>query len=201
MIESSFGDYHLDYNIIIKEIRKCLDESLFISAITTTNLLLEHFLKNSLIYKYSLDNKNENTVQIINFFEIGFNKFNSLNLFDTIEAAYGMSILNNEEKSQLHIFRDSIRNAYSHADKSKIFRDTKLPVSVIQFDKNNVNKSDEKVSQEINLTNLPFIQGFMMKKHAESNAKIYFDFVENLINNSLRKLFPESFEKFYNEKK
>lgn len=193
-------DFNSPYNMpefdpIRGEICKCIIYGLDIAAITITNFLVEHFLKTALIYKYSLDKHKNNNLQgqipIDEYFQEGQNKYNSFKLFESIEESYKVGILTEEEKNQLHVQRDFLRNAYGHADKNKLFGNTQIPGQIIDFGSNTTEISE---SKQFDILNVPFIHGIMLKKHAETNALPYFKFVDYLIRKSLPILFPKTNE-------
>jgi hypothetical protein len=185
-----------EFDPIRVEICKCLINGLDIAAITTTNFLVEHFLKTALIYKFSLEKHKDNNFQgqipIDEYFQEGHIKYNSIQLCDSIEESFKKGIITEADKNQLHIQRKFLRNAYGHADKNKIFGFTQIPGQIVDI---GGNTSEINVPKQFDIVNLPFIQGIMLKKHAESNALPYFKFVDFLIRKTTTILFPKTTEK------
>ena len=115
------------------EVCLCLIFGLYQAAMTMTNHMLESFLKFSLSYKHTFNNldgssEDRSTQGLVESLRPGFKKYNSKNLYQSIEAAYKANLITDEQKDQLHVIRDAFRNAYSHADKEKIHGDKEIPI-------------------------------------------------------------------------
>lgn len=73
----------------------------------------------------------------------------------SIDESFKEGIINEEEKDQLHNQRELLRNAYSHADKDKIFGNTEVSGNILDFSGNNLEISE---SKQFPITNLPFFR-------------------------------------------
>lgn len=118
--ESYFLVLHSKYDIIRDEIFTCITFRCFQAAITLTNHLLELLLKDCLIFKECGFTKVDSP-QKFETYGIALEKFDKLVLFQTIEDAKAADIINEDEQTKLHEFRKKFRNAYGHAQKTKIF--------------------------------------------------------------------------------
>lgn len=179
----------------------CLDIlfGLYQSALTLTNHLLESFLKIALIYKDYFDDfdkrkTTEKEVDIDNMVKQladelkPYNeKYNGKDLSYTINRACTTGLISKEEKQQLHEFRERFRNPYGHADRKKQYGGITTPVQ------GGTIKDDELVfgsATEIEVFGLPFFQGIAQWHHAEAYSFPYFEYLDNLIRKTLKKIFP-----------
>lgn len=72
-----------------------------------------------------------------------------------------------------------MRNGFSHSDSSKILSDLPDDSKMFQGDFSNPNGELKEVS--VNQKIIPTFQAIQMENFAKDNAKVYFDFVFNLI--------------------
>lgn len=179
------------------EISLCLIFGLYQAAITLTNHMLESLLKFSLSYKYVFDkypekeSKTDRSIaSLIKELKPGFEKYDDKTLYFTIEEAFKVGIINKERKTQLHSYRQLLRNAYSHAEKKKIHRDVKIPVQSLFMDEDGRFQVDPETEHKIN--DLPFIHGIAQVKHAEVNAPPYFINVDSLTREINSMIFKKS---------
>lgn len=122
-----------EFDPLREEISRCLLCDFCQAAITLTNHLLENFLKTMLIYK---DESEIGTTQDIRIaFKAGIEKYNDKNLVETIAKAKRLGIITKEDGKTLNEYREDFRNAYSHADKKKIFKDQKVSTQVLSLNK------------------------------------------------------------------
>lgn len=167
------------------EISLCLIFGLYQAAMTLTNHMLESLLKFSLSYKYVFKNQPEKEAKVdqsidtlIRKLKPGFEEYDDKTLYDTIEEAFKVGIISEERKIQLHIYRQLLRNAYSHAEKGKIHQDVKVSVKSLYMTEGGKFELDPETEHKI--TDLPFIHGIAQVKHAEVNAPPYFLNVDSL---------------------
>ena len=174
------------------EICKCLICGLYQAAITLTNHLLESSLKKCLAIKYEIDNKNPQ-LELKDAFKDGISHYNSWNLNKTINEARIKQLITEEQKNQLHQFREDFRNAYSHADAAKTFLDCHPKIKFISSS-DVVTYEDflkiiaEKPNTEISIKDFLPIQGIAQAIFAQKEAVPYFIEIDNIIRNMLLKL-------------
>lgn len=176
------------------EVALCLAFGRHQAAMTMTNHMLESFLKISLGYAESFKHLDEGdheptTDGLVKMLRPGFERYNRKNLYDSIEAAFDLGLIDSDQKVQLHIIRQSFRNAYSHADREKIHGESEIPVQGVHFG----NKGpivEPKSARRI--VDLPFIQGEALAHHARANATDYFLYLDTLVRKVRFKLFPEN---------
>lgn len=112
--------YFVSLKSICFEIIKCLIFELDQTAISSTNHLLERFVKLSLInhhtinYNYSnVEMYNEKTLEAIELYD-------RQKLYNNLKSIKEQNLITNEEYALLDNYRDKIRNPYSHAELKKI---------------------------------------------------------------------------------
>lgn len=106
---------------------------------------------------------------------------------DTIRKAKSLGLLTKEQWKELEKIREDFRNAFGHADSSKIFKDSEIGLTGVSIAEDRL-KADEKKS--VKIANIPIIQGLLKIRFAESNAIPYFLYIDDLIRITLPKLFP-----------
>lgn len=172
-----------EFDPLREEISRCLICDFCQAAITLTNHLLENFLKTMLIYndKSCIDK----TQDIRKSFNAGIEKYNDKNLIETIGYAKRLGIISKEDSQILIKYKDDFRNAYSHADKKKIFKDLKLPTQEISLNKDL--EYEIRASENSNLFELLFAHGFAQALLSKKTAFEYFIKVDEIIRSSLKK--------------
>ncbi len=175
------------------EICKCIICGLYQSTITLTNHLLEKSLKFCLAIRYSRENRKENA-KIEDVFTEGIEKYDNLNLDDTINRACRQGLITKEEKSELKNFKDTFRNPYSHAN-TDIYKNISIKGKVVTTrDLENglepflIKCFDGKSDRIMPLKNLPFAQGIFQVEIAKKDCVPYFKRVDEIIRNMLQKL-------------
>ncbi|MEB2780808.1 hypothetical protein U3A58_10420 [Algoriphagus sp. C2-6-M1] len=170
-----------EFDPLREEISRCLICDLCQAAITLTNHLLENFLKTMLIYN---DNSGLGTTQDMRTaFKIGIEKYNDKGLVETIARAKRFGIITKEDGKILNQYREDFRNAYSHADKKKIFKDLKVPTQVLSLNKDLKYELGE--PGDFDLSELPFVQGIAQSMLSKKSAFEYFIKVDGIIRYSL----------------
>lgn len=174
-----FGVSEMDS--VIKEISICLILDLFQASITLTNHLLEKSLKLFLIYSET-SNKQFSTIDELNQqFRPASLKYMSKDLNNTIEIACSKKFITKSEKKILHNYRVRIRNGFSHADASKIFKDMKVPIAKGNFVMNSPIELGE-----VDLEHVPFLHGIFQDKLAENISFEYYSFVLEIIKRNVQ---------------
>lgn len=184
-----------EIDILKYEVCVCIIFSLNQAAITMTNHMLESFLKYALGYKQSIqDERFKETVGDINaltdilstLFEIDDGK----TLNDTINKSCTLGIITKEDKKILHKYRESIRNAYSHAEKRKIHENKEIPVQLAKInDLTGIQVQQESIQK---ILHMPFIHGLAQLEHAKANAIPYFLYIDKLVRKSKHKIFSQN---------
>jgi hypothetical protein len=176
------------------EIALCIMFGLHQAAITLTNHLIEWFIKLILIYNHSIQNekpldKSKSMVDNLEeHFSDGIKNYTNKDMSETIRAAKSAGLLTKEQWKELDKIREDFRNAFGHADSSKIFKTTEIGLTGVSIDDNQF-KTDEKKS--VKISNIPIIQGLLKIEFAKKNAIPYFLYIDELIRITLPRLFPE----------
>lgn len=176
------------------EIALCIMFGLHQASITLTNHLIEWFIKLMLIYNHSIINekpmdKSKTIVDNLEeHFSDGIKNYINKDMSDTIRAAKSLGLLTKEQWKELDKIREDFRNAFGHADSSKIFKESEIGLTGVSIDDDKF-RTDEKIS--VKISNVPIIQGLLKIEFAKKNAIPYFLYIDELIRNTLPKLFPE----------
>jgi hypothetical protein len=154
--------------------------------------MLESLLKFALSYKDAFDNHEENPDDhsleaLIDSLQPSFEKYNSEDLNDTINMSCKAGLIDEARKKQLHEFRKSLRNAYSHADRKKIHQDKKIPIQAAHM--TDEGKFEVEPEEEHRILDMPFMHGFAQHYHAKANALPYFLHVDALVREIKPKVF------------
>lgn len=169
-----------EFDPLREEISRCLICDFCQAAITLTNHLLENFLKTMLIYK---DESGIDTTQDMRTaFKAGIEKYNDKNLVETIAKAKSLGIITKKDAKILNQYREDFRNAYSHADKKKIFKGLKVPTQVLSLNKDLKYELGE--PGDFDLSELPFAQGIAQSMLSKKSAFEYFIKVDGIMRNS-----------------
>jgi len=175
------------------EIALCIMFGLHQAALTLTNHLIEWFIKLILIYNESISNnrpidKNKSIVDNIEeHFSGGVDNYISKDMSETIRKAKSLGLITKEQWKELDKIREDYRNSFGHADSSKIFKDSEIGLTGLSTE-NNKFRSEEQQSKKI--TYMPIIQGLLKVKFAEAHSVPYFIYVDELIRETLLKMFP-----------
>lgn len=167
------------------EICLCIFFNLSQAAITLTNHLIESALKRILSHNdFYIDYKKNPELGYLRDLPKYFKKYDSNNLYDNIKKAFSKGLINETEKKELLRIKEAYRNAYSHADKSKTFKDQKDIILELGLNENGEMKNTE---HEINIKEMPLFQGIFQAIRAENEAVEYFKFIDSLIRKLLKK--------------
>lgn len=167
-----------EFDPLRDEICKCLICDLCQASITFTNHLLESFFKTMLIYHDFVKQKiaiNENGLIIPKNI---IDKYDNLDLSQTLNQSKRKSIITKEEWKILDEYRDRFRNAYSHAEKKKIFKEIKVKTNKAEIEDRQI-KINESIMTSI--VNIPSSQGIAQVILSKELAFNYFISVDGLI--------------------
>lgn len=168
------------------------------AAITFVNHMLEALLKTSIGYfdafedfkKGNQDVQDDKSIKsMIDQLSPSFKNVDGKNLNNTIDMAFERSLITNSQRDQLHIYRQTLRNAYSHADKKKTFGDMEIPIQGFHMNEDYEFEMESKTDQKV--SDLPFVQGIAQYYHAKENAIQYFKYVDSLARQIRELIFPE----------
>ncbi len=179
-----------EMNPLRNEIGICIIFGLYQAALTLTNHMIEKYLKIALIYKNAdFSAQGESSIdKIVNTTAQSTGAYNSNDMDKNINAACRQGIITKDDKKMLHRFRENFRNAYSHADASKIHKDVAVPLVGAQVGEDGFQVEQ---SQDALVAMLPMLQGILQTKHAEANALPYFQYVDSLIRRTRKNIYPE----------
>ncbi len=178
-----------ELQIIYNEILQCITFGFCIAAITLTNHLLEQFLKKLLTYhdsKREVKNTGED-FEIVNEIKRSAEKFRENTLGKNIELAFNAGLITSQEKNILNEMKDDFRNAYSHADTGKLYKDESAVIEEIR-DPNIVVEGRSGPKSEELWMNLPFFEFLFIRKHAEQNCIPYIRKLITIILSSTQRL-------------
>lgn len=177
------------------EISLCLTFGLFQAAIALTNHFLESLIKYTLIVFHSRDTIRKYKGNKVDAMGSGTSdarlKYGKANLGDNINALRKTGLISKEQKRQLDELRNSMRNAYSHADKEKTFQDGTIPVQPMEL-KNGKFEMEKK--RDARIAELIITQGIAQAIQAKHEAPNYFLYVDSLAREIIEKLFGENHE-------
>lgn len=194
------NDYRLPELLSIKsQICKCIAFGLHVAAMTLTNHLLEKSIKIFLIYSDNLRNKNKEghkPFEMIEEIEEATPKYDDKNLSQNLETALKKGVITNEEKQILDKMRVDFRNAYSHSDRKKMYKDKSIVIEeafgleqcldLIQGKENKLPKKD------VEFVNLPMMDFHFIKNHAEENCIPYIITLDKIISDVKKRMMPDS---------
>lgn len=181
-----------DLDPIRHEASLCLMFGLNQAAITLTNHLLENLLKTTLITYHSKGkfpkDSSDKLESLIKMTSEAREKYGSMKLGNCINATRQAGLITKEQKNNLHKIRDSFRNAFSHADKEKIFQDSSVPAQAMSLDDGGISVDDKKV---VKLAEFVIGQGIAQAMLAEKEANQYFLYIDSLVRELFDKLFND----------
>jgi len=195
IFNSEYGYPELDP--IRDEICKCIICGLNQAAMTLTNHLLEASLKKCLAMRYSIANKKPNN-DLKDAFKDGITKFDSKNLFQTIDSAFEQELINEEQKKRLLEFKDKFRNPYSHATSAKIFEEKKVKGTVISLREGETGEEllkrifQTETDEMLSIKDILPFQGIAQTIIARQDIVPYFTDIDKIIREMLKKLKPNS---------
>lgn len=159
------------------EICKCMVFGLWHASITATNHLLERFIKYSLI-EHEADFEKIESIEFFDTVDFVVSKYDGKTLEFTINAACTLGIITRDEKKKLIKFKDKFRNAYSHAETKKMFKDEPpVPVRLDHLGNIDIEKKTGNILAE---NCLPW-HGQMLEDIAKRDCFEYFEAVDNII--------------------
>ncbi len=171
-----------EFDPLRDEITKCLICDLCQAAITLTNHLLENFLKTMLVYHDSFQNNDKTKHVDLLTFRPSFDKFDGQDLAQTLGKAKSKGLITKDQWKLLDKYRNDFRNAYSHAEKKKIFKDKTVGTNLTRIENDQLNLSD---SVQTLLIDLPFGHGIAQVILSKEIAFDYFVSVDNIIRDVL----------------
>jgi hypothetical protein len=178
-----------EFDPLRDEITKCLICDLCQASITLTNHLLENFLKTILIYHDTISNKNKKTDFDLLAFRPSVNTYDGLDLAQTLGRAKRKGLITKEQWKLLEKFREDYRNAYSHAEKKKIFKGMTFNTNKVKLENNQINISD---SNETLLIDLIMGQGLAQVILSKEIAFDYFISVDDVIRDVLKRFIQNT---------
>lgn len=172
-----------EFDPLRDEISKCLICDLCQASITLTNHLLENFLKTMLIYHEAMALRNkENDVDLLEMYKPYVDKYDGLSLSQSLNRAKRIGLITKDHWKLLNGFRNDFRNAYSHAEKKKIFKDLTVGTNIVRLEKDKFNTSE---SVQTPLIDLPLGQGITQAILSKTIAFGYFISVDTIIRDVL----------------
>lgn len=188
-----------EFMFIKSQICKCIIFSLHVAAMTLTNHLLEKSIKFFLIYSDNTKNKGlegHKPFEMIDEIEEATPKYDDKNLSTNLEIALKKGVITEEEKQILDKMRVDFRNAYSHSDRKKMYKDKSIVITeacgieqCLDLIKSNENKLPIK---DVDFVNLPMMDFLFIKNHAEMNCIPYIITLDKIITDVKRRMMPNS---------
>ena len=142
---------------------------------------------------YSIANKQTDTT-IENAFKKGTEQFDKLELDDTINRACTQGLITKEQKKMLKKFKDDFRNPYSHAEATKIFKDTTVKGKSISLMKDEEPENfserifDNSTDNQLNVIDILPVHGIIQVIIAKQISVQYFKKVDEIIREMLLKI-------------
>jgi len=174
---------------IYYEILQCITFGFYLAAITLTNHLLEQILKKLLTYhdsKSQVRNTGED-FEFVNEIKRSADKYRENNLGKNIELAFKAGLITSLEKKILNEVKDDFRNAYSHAETGKLYKDEIAVIEEIK-DPNILLEGRSGPKSEEFQKNLPMFEFYFIRKHAEQNCIPYIRNLITIILSSMQRL-------------
>lgn len=177
---------------IKNQILLCITFGLYMAAMTLTNHLLEKFLKSMLSYNDALKEKErikyDVKFSLPNQFERSRLKFDSENLDKNIEAAFTENLIDERQRKILKDMKDNFRNAYSHDDRKKMYRNASTVIEETR-DPESFLKGEKQPSKEFNLFGLPLFEFLFINHFSEMNCVPYIKSLHEIILSVQSKLY------------
>lgn len=174
-----------EFDPLRDEIAKSLICDLCQASITLTNHLLENFLKTMLIYHDTIALRDiANDVDLLQIFKPNVDKYDGLDLSQSLNRAKSKGLITKDQWKLLDDFRDDFRNAYSHAEKKKIFKDLSVGTNIVKVENDQLNTSE---SVQTPLIDLLFGQGIAQAFLSKKIAFNYFVSVDSIIRDVLKR--------------
>ncbi len=175
-----------EYDSIRNEICVCLIIGLDQASITLTNHLMEKFFKLSLINQQINYSKIQDLKNLAQKYKQSKKDYNDKDLFYNINRACSEGIITKSEKQMLHKFRNDFRNAFSHADMDKTFKNATGFFALGKF-----SGALPTEFAELKIADVPPLQGLFQQNMAKQNAISYFLFIDEIICREEIKIHPE----------
>ena len=164
------------------------------AALTLMNHMLESFLKFSISYKEAFESYEASDDRgldaMLASLAPSFERNDGKDMGNTINRACTLGLIEKHHKKQLHEFRESLRNAYSHAERRKIHGDVATSVQPVHLSDSGEFVVEGKQSRRI--VDMPFAHGLAQYEHAKANALPYFLYVDALVRHTRPIVFPNS---------
>ncbi|HEY7319736.1 MAG TPA: hypothetical protein VIE89_19375 [Candidatus Binatia bacterium] len=106
----------------------------------------------------------------------------------TIDRACSFGLITKAQKKRLHQIRQDFRNAFSHADKDKTFRDVITKVTAAHVEDGTIATEQP---EQVPIADLLIGQGFFQVTHTRKNAVQYFLYIDRLARDIRAKVFSE----------
>ncbi len=178
-----------------REVALCLVFGLPQAAITLTNHLLESLLKNALSYDYARKHQPNNqpppgaaTRSLVDWLREAKLQYANKDLNFTIDRACTVGLITKAQKKRLHEIRQDFRNAFSHADKDKTFRDATTQVTAAHVEGGTIVTEPP---EQVLLADLLIGHGIFQVTHAQQSALPYFLYIDRLAREIRAKVFSE----------
>jgi hypothetical protein len=110
--------------------------------------------------------------------------YGSKDLFISINACKKRNLITKGQAQVLHDFRVKFRNAFGHADPTKIFGETRKEIRIF-----NPLVHNQFQRAEVKVANFPFLQDTTQKEIADEECVNYFKYVDTIIREVIPKLF------------
>jgi len=193
VFNTDYGINELSY--LKRRIEYCIIYDEFLSAMLTTNYLLEYFCKISLIYNYVNKNEKENiTIDSHPFapteeLEIPTDLYDEKILGNNIDKMKKEGLIDENDFDQLVFFKNIYRNILSHANRKKLYENISIPIESITIE------NDELVSKGIKFEKLylmPFADFKFLDVFTKQNCIPYFLELHTIIMKVVEKIITKN---------
>ncbi|MES2268794.1 MAG: hypothetical protein V4520_18665 [Bacteroidota bacterium] len=174
------------YDFIRDEICHCITFNLFQASITLTNHLLELLMKNSLTIKDIGSAKITSLAEVNSKQAPSIKKYDSMTLEKTIDESFTQNIITDKERDRLHLYRKTLRNAYGHAEKGKLFKGDTFNGGMFKFDGSSTGEL-----ATVKTKDFLVIQPHAQRAKASHDAIPYFKYVDAILVRLEKQHHPE----------
>lgn len=178
-----------EIDFIRDEIGKCFVNGSDHACILLTNMLLERYCKEVLIYKMSGFTFIKDLTTIEKDFAPALKKYKNLSLEQTLQECKKEGVINEDELKLFLIYKERFRDGFFHSDSSRV-----LKGHIGSFVTGTLSTGEITSPKDLVLQNVPPFAGIGVKMFAEANSYGYFISVENLIRKTLRHYINEKYE-------
>lgn len=177
-----------EIDFLREEIGKCLVLGADHACILLTNMLLERYCKQVLIYKKSGFTSIQDLTTIEREFAPAIKKYKNFSLEQTLKECKSQNIIDESALKLFLEYKDRFRDGFFHSDSSKV-----LKGQTGNFVKGNFNTREILAPQTLVLQNVPPFSSLGVKVFAHTNSYGYFVSVENLIRTTIRHYINDKF--------